>query len=830
MRGLKWGVVTLVLSALVVQLIALPAAAWNWNYYTSSGKRASYFHQYAYTSPSKQIIAGGLTGTSLDTFSGNAYGCDNNCATPADFVNFIWDKYNGTSGRVIDKAQDYAGASFIISATLNKPQNGSKGHDAVTVADFNTWKSLVMSSGVTMQATNITFTRHTGGHDFGGTWDAQWWDTSAITVKGLKFKKPDGTVWFQIENQCGNLADNPSSPPNPKSWTMTTNSTVTKSVIHPGETVNFNYYLHNNGPSTVDGSADGVWYTIWQRINGTPSQYIGGKAFSGTITSSNNAQVTPTNDSYTPTAADIGKEYCREVRAVPAYYGGGASDYTPDNWACLTVESDYDVYPVVSYGGGDLTPLSPGDKATMSQLVTNIASAADKTSHYEIQQFVVPAGAAKPNWAGVFSGSTAGHRFTTGPHANDAACTAWLTGKYGAGTITNCSNKGSGDQAFPANDFPLTVSAINADINADDYSPGDWVCRIISVSLYAYTVPTGSLDHRISYPVCVVIAKRPTMQVWGHDVRAGDGYILSMLNNDASVRTTRMYSSVADKTYGSWAEYGIFAPSNGIVQSASGGALSGKDGRLGTVSDAQANSLTFANTGVASGYGRWAPPSVLDSLLAAANRLPKITDIDQASVQLQSGLISIGLGEVKVVPLHAPAGQTSVKLSGEAPKGAGTIIVSDATVVIDNDIRINSQSQSITGLGVASQVVIIAPKIIIQNNVENIDAWLVAVPTGLATDDGIISTCDAITVPYFSGLRLNDDCSKHPLRINGAVFAREVQFRRTYGGGKGNLMVPAEVINLRADAFMWGGGSNLSVAGGGTPITTTFTTELPPRF
>ena len=612
-------------------------------------------------------------------------------------------------------------------------------------------------------------------------------------------------------------------PPPATSWDAKGTASVSAAEVYPGETVQYTYTIKNIGDGPVSNLS---WSTKDETNNVNVS--------TGTVTLSAGAtssSLPSAGESFTvPTDATPGSsKYCRHIE-----HANSQNDSRTESSAsaCITVKSNYDLYPGVTGGGssGEPLPLTPGGSTTLTGIVDNKGYPVDRDAPYEFHQFVITGDKAKPDFSATFTETQGSYKYKTTTHTNGQGCSVWMSGQY-PGTVSACRLLETGNlKDTPSG--PKTLG--NFTINADDYSPGDWICQFVSVGMYKY----GSLAadaHRVSYPVCIVIAKRPMMQVWGHDVRVGDGYDASMLSNSASVRTGWSYSTSKTRTYGSWAEYGIFAPSGGAVVSASGGALSGKDGKAGAVgSTDQLNALTFANTGTASGYGYWAPPSMMASLVAAANRLPKITDITQASVVLQSGLVSIGAGEVKVVPVHAPVGQTSVKLSGQAPSGAGTIILADTTIVIDGDITTNPDNQVITRIGGAAQLVIIAPKIIIQNDVENIDAWLVAVPKPddpTNTAYGVISTCDAVVTPnYFDNLRLGGDCDKHPLRINGAVFAREVQFRRTYGGDKTSLTTPAEVINLRADAFMWGKGANLTVGGGGTPIETTFTSELPPRF
>ena len=117
---------------------------------------------------------------------------------------------------------------------------------------------------------------------------------------------------------------------------------------------------------------------------------------------------------------------------------------------------------------------------------------------------------------------------------------------------------------------------------------------------------------------------------------------------------------------------------------------------------------------------------------------------------------------------------------------------------------------------------IIAKNILIADNVSNVDAWLIA--TGSGTD-GRINTCGAGGVNESTPLNANVCASE--LTVNGPVMAKHLIMRRTAGAGTGTTAGdPAEVFNLRADAYIW----STSYAPGTGRLPTVETTELPARF
>ena len=111
---------------------------------------------------------------------------------------------------------------------------------------------------------------------------------------------------------------------------------------------------------------------------------------------------------------------------------------------------------------------------------------------------------------------------------------------------------------------------------------------------------------------------------------------------------------------------------------------------------------------------------------------------------------------------------------------------------------------------------------------DNIDAWLVATGTGT---DGAINTCSdvAVTDKLTGNVCKGSTPTGKTLKINGPVIAKKIYLRRTYNidpPGAVTNTVPAEIINLRADSYLWAAAQAVK-----TPrIQTIYTTEAPPRY
>ena len=167
---------------------------------------------------------------------------------------------------------------------------------------------------------------------------------------------------------------------------------------------------------------------------------------------------------------------------------------------------------------------------------------------------------------------------------------------------------------------------------------------------------------------------------------------------------------------------------------------------------------------------------------------------------------------------------TSLSLTSSADIPAGKWVVINApntTVTISGNIRYTTSA--IPKVGSIPQVVIIAKNIIIADAVTNVDAWLIAAGTGV---DGRINTCGAGGVAETTVVTTLN-CNQ-VLTVNGPVVANHLIMRRTAGAGvAAQARDPAEVFNLRPDAYFWASVYSTSSA---SRVPTASTKELPPRF
>jgi hypothetical protein len=292
---------------------------------------------------------------------------------------------------------------------------------------------------------------------------------------------------------------------------------------------------------------------------------------------------------------------------------------------------------------------------------------------------------------------------------------------------------------------------------------------------------------------CVVVGKKPKMQVWGGDVRVGDAI-------DTSTST---FSSLG-QTYGSWGEYAA------LSNKSNSGFASGAALNKGNKDSAQAgwSDLTFANSGGGA--------SCLFGCYGFSSYAPSLTGqfTSSASASLLSGsrsLSGLGSGTYR-------AGNVTIT-GGTIGAGKTVVIVATGTVTITGDITYSDGPY--TNIADIPQVVIRASAINIAGSVGNVDAWLIATTPG---GTGAINTCSDVA----PNAQLTAAICSNTLRVNGPVMTDKLYLRRTAGasGGASALDDPAETFNLRADAYLWGSGYGTGTG----KVQTVYTKELPPRF
>ena len=280
---------------------------------------------------------------------------------------------------------------------------------------------------------------------------------------------------------------------------------------------------------------------------------------------------------------------------------------------------------------------------------------------------------------------------------------------------------------------------------------------------------------------------------------------MGLLIEDITLAYKMAYTN--QNVYGSWGEYGIIA--NGKADSASGAGLSSSfNGRSG-VTPRDYNKLTFANIPK---YGNFSSTSsvpdnfTLPSVGGTRGNISGNVDVNSlASGEYNAGNITLTGSKLSV-------GKSIVIKSSGVVRISGDLLYTDT-----NDVR------------QLPQLIIYAKNIIIEPSVGEVNAWLIT------QKDGYVSTCGVVIsdVAWLSGVS-DVSCGKQ-LKINGPIKTGRLFLRRTYGGKHASSAkndpnmhpgTPAEIINLRADTYIWAYNNYRNTGA----ISTMNIRELPPRY
>lgn len=463
------------------------------------------------------------------------------------------------------------------------------------------------------------------------------------------------------------------------------------------------------------------------------------------------------------------------AKALYDSLSGNKSGYTWGSnvaWFCYAT-SRYDLTPAIT---GSPTAIETGSIITLQPSVNNTGQTASSNTRWEVNRFILNPGVAIPG--GGNSSSNPVSYFGNG-----------------ASLVTGAS----GNANFARGVTPLTVP----NQQAGDYAPGTRICFALSVNPQA----TGNTVWRHSTPFCVIVGKKPKVQVWGGDLWVGPNFASAVSNSNVRTSTTVKNGY----TFGSWTEYGILAAGT-IRGTASGSAYAGNGlinssvCQISIISFTNARASGCSDSGTIGNYG-------------VTKYLPNVA----ASFPITSSTPTFGTND----------------LSNQARRGVftatGNLTVNGGTLQSGRWVVINAPNANVriagnisyapgpySSIGSIPQLIIIARNITIADSVTNVDAWLVARGAN-ATTDGKVNTCEgggennALTI---------SNCSQQ-LVINGPIIAQKLFLRRTFGAGSGaDSGTPAEIINLRPDSYLWGA----SQAANSGRLETVYSRELPPRY
>jgi hypothetical protein len=320
------------------------------------------------------------------------------------------------------------------------------------------------------------------------------------------------------------------------------------------------------------------------------------------------------------------------------------------------------------------------------------------------------------------------------------------------------------------------------------------VCYAVSVQNYTDDPTTTKWRH--SAPVCIKIGTRPKTQVWGGDL-IDSGLVNTSVTNKSIKGTTY--------TFGSWIEYGIFAVKT-VTGAASGSAYAGSG--LTGASNCNESNLSFANS---TAFGSCLSSTAIGNYTNS----PSIPNVSASFPSAGAPVFSGGNLTAQASGVYTGSGTININ-GGNIAAGKWFVLnAPGATVNISGNITyFNGTMNNVSDI---PQVIIIAGNINIAGSVTQVDSWLIA--------SSSLNTCSDVAV----GATLDSKTCNRALVVNGPVMAGQLYLRRTAGSGTSadHSGDPAEIFNLRPDAYMW---ASVRAVGVGNRIQTVYTTELPPRL
>jgi len=448
--------------------------------------------------------------------------------------------------------------------------------------------------------------------------------------------------------------------------------------------------------------------------------------------------------------------------------------------AGLPQGANYDLTPTITVNP---TVGEPGTSVTTTSTVSNGGTSAAPGVNWQISTFKLTPTEAIPA-AGTSGAATTPQAF------------------YGHNAVSP-PNGGSGTGTFqPGITSPNPIASLMQTLG--DEEVGTKVCYGLSVRPYSH----NTTDWRHSAAVCLVIAKKPRIQIWGGDLIVGK----TATSNIVTSKTSKDVGGT-NRIFGSWAEYGVLA--SGTVTNFGSGA--GYSGGATSTASCDVQLLTFTNAGTSTctestAKGGYAMTTLLPAM---SERLTATAPLPSATTNLQNTATGSYSSAAAVTLTNGNANATVAM--NIAKKKWIVINAPTQTVTIKNNIVY--AGDTIQSMSDIPQVVIIANQITIEAGVTQVDAWLIASGT-----NGTINTCAQITNPT---TQLNASTCNQQLTVNGPVIARKLLLYRTAGSGTGLATgKPAEVFNFRPDAYLWA--TSYSMSSG--RLQTVSTKELPPRF
>ena len=502
------------------------------------------------------------------------------------------------------------------------------------------------------------------------------------------------------------------------------------------------------------------------------------------------------------------RSYCHHSNEYLAgYAGGSASDYA-------LVKVPYNFINTASIKLKDNTVFA-GEKSTIDSLTVNVLQRNNSTTQ---GTYATNANGVKIKVISYLSTSNTGSAMNdVGSGKNYDICS--LLSGYEAcnevGSRDNITLNSSGKMEGSTDSVTPTAGKT---FNVYDASAGKYYCVVLAVYPASSGSDTmmdtsGSNSWYVSAPSCAVIAKKPSMQVWGSGLYTANKIVVNNAKKYVVNDKLNDFSGTASShvVFGTWVEENIVA--SGLVNITSGASagLAGStvktyDGLNGYYNSANNNNtfcimspLTMPNNKCSNASSTGGSSNSMSAPVDKAALISRFTEGDgDGKYELHSGVCSLS-----------------------AAPSFDTIKTHVYKCEDNNGFTINNNIEVLTGsygsLVDIPKVIIYAKSIKISCSVSRVDAVLIA--------DETVNTCSE-----FSDLtQPNSQTRSNRLRINGTIIANKLIAGRTYGAATGtNSGEPAEILDYDTSLYLWGS-PRADVTGSGK-LESVYLTELAPRY
>lgn len=450
----------------------------------------------------------------------------------------------------------------------------------------------------------------------------------------------------------------------------------------------------------------------------------------------------------------------------------------------ITRSYNYELTPKITTDSGNSYTVNKeaGESVKINPVVNNLKAAKTRNTEWKLTYFEVKSEESTvgdnqidnntSDTCSVYSSTVSGEDVKNG-------CTVKASGQ-------NRTFNNNGDNSFSDNEISQEIRNFTI---PGDAALGTRYCFALSINPYKMNKTDNYDDQskvsnqwRHSAPVCIQVVKKPKMQVWGASAWASGGVQMSV-------------TKVNNTTFGSWAEYELVSPK--LIKSMA--SASGYSGGVLSTEFKQIAKLTPRTDSELGNYeSSWSGNSTdIINNFRSRYEAEALTGWDYSKLNNNGRIVAyktsnISLGNITLV------------------NGQSAVIFVNGDLNIDGDI-ITDLGSATSPYNIPQMVIIASGNINIQNNVTRVDAWL------LSEKD--LKTCAVVKSS------VNQNNCGNQLVINGPTVANNVKSWRT-AGSSGDFSSPAEIYNLRADAYLW----LHSRSGGDGKIITTYTNELPVRF